>query len=100
MITLRGVECLRRADLILYDYLVNPEVLAHAQPTAECVCLGRHGHGRIMAADEICRRLVSAATAGRTVVRLKAGDPAVFARGAEETAAVAVSYTHLRAHET
>src|SRR2546426_3539662 len=48
LITLRGVECLRRADLVLYDYLVNPRVLAHLRAEAEAICLGRHGEGRIM----------------------------------------------------
>ena len=47
LITVRGVECLRRADLVLYDYLVNPRILAHLRAGAEAVCLGRHGHGRI-----------------------------------------------------
>ena len=61
LITLRGIECLERADLVLYDYLVNPEILEHAPPTAECVCLGRHGQGRIMSQEEICRSLVRAA---------------------------------------
>ncbi len=89
LITLRGIECLERADLVLYDYLVNPEILEHAPPTAECVCLGRHGQGRIMSQEEICRSLVRAAQEGRTVVRLKGGDPAVFAHGAEEAVALA-----------
>ena len=43
LMTLRGVECLRRADLVLYDYLVNPSVLRHTNPSAELLCLGHHG---------------------------------------------------------
>lgn len=84
LITLRGVQCLNRADVILYDYLVNPRLLQHAKPTAERICLGRHGQGRILSQDEINRELVELARQGKTVARLKSGDPAVFARGAEE----------------
>lgn len=88
LITLRGVECLQRADLVLYDYLVNPRILAHVQPSAECICLGSGGRQRRWSQSEVAAAMVSAAQAGRTVVRLKGGDPAVFARGAEETEAL------------
>jgi uroporphyrinogen III methyltransferase / synthase len=87
LITLRGVECLARADVVLYDYLVNPEILRHA-PRAECVSLGRHRHDRLWSQQEINQRMIAEASQGRTVVRLKGGDPAVFARAAEETAAL------------
>lgn len=88
LLTLRGAECLRRAEVVLYDYLVNPQVLEHAPPGATTVCLGRHGRDRIIPQDEINQRMVSEARAGRTVVRLKGGDPAIFGRIAEETAAL------------
>ncbi len=88
LITLRGVHCLARADVVLYDYLVNPQLLDHAPTTAERICLGRHGQGRIMSQQEINDRMVRAALAGQIVVRLKAGDPAVFARAAEEVQAL------------
>jgi uroporphyrinogen III methyltransferase/synthase len=88
LITWRGAECLRRADAVLYDYLVNPRVLEHARPGAERVCLGRHGRDRIMAQAEINARLIALAQAGRTVVRLKGGDPVVFGRLAEEVEAL------------
>jgi len=88
LITLRGCQCLARADVVLYDYLVNPRILEHARPQAELVCLGRHGRGRIMPQEEIDSLLVGHARAGRTVVRLKGGDPVVFAHAAEETAAL------------
>ncbi len=84
LITLRGVEVLRRADVVLYDYLVNPRILQHATERAECICLGRHGGTRIWSQEEINDKIVELARQGRTVVRLKGGDPAVFARGAEE----------------
>ena len=88
LIALRGVECLRRADLVLYDYLVNPRILRHVPPQAERVCLGRHGRDRILPQSEINARMVAEARAGRTVVRLKGGDPAIFGRAAEEVEAL------------
>ena len=84
LLTLRGAECLRRADVVLYDYLVNPVLVAHCRTGAEQICLGKHGSGRIWSQEEINDQLVAHARAGRTVVRLKSGDPAIFARGAEE----------------
>jgi uroporphyrinogen III methyltransferase/synthase len=86
LITLRGAECLRAADVVLYDYLANPKLLAHARPGAELICLGRHGHGRIMSQDEINDAMLRHARAGRTVVRLKGGDATIFAHLAEELA--------------
>ncbi len=86
LITWRGVECLRRADVVLYDYLVNPRILVHTRAGAELECLGRHGRDRIVPQAEVNRRMVELALAGRTVVRLKGGDPAVFGRLAEEAA--------------
>jgi uroporphyrinogen III methyltransferase/synthase len=88
LITLRGCQCLARADVILYDYLVNPQILAHARPGAELICLGRHGRERIMPPQEVNARVVRLAREGRSVVRLKGGDPAVFAHAAEEVAAL------------
>lgn len=94
LITLRGVACLQLADVVLYDYLVNPVIAEHAPPTAELVCLGRHGRSkserhtegeRRWTQQEINERLVALAAEGKTVVRLKGGDPAVFARGGEES---------------
>ena len=89
--TLRGVECLRRADLVLYDYLVNPLTLAHAPKAAALECLGRHGQGRIMLQDEVNERMVAAAQDGQTVARLKGGDPLIFAHAAEECAALSAA---------
>jgi uroporphyrinogen III methyltransferase/synthase len=86
--TLRGVEVLGEADVVLYDYLVNPGTLEHAAPGAELVPLGRPHCGRTMTPEEITDRMVAEARAGRTVVRLKGGDPSVFGRGADETGAL------------
>ena len=88
LLTLRGAECLRTADVVLYDYLAGPELLGHTRPDAELVSLGHHGHGRLMTQAEINERMVRAARAGQIVVRLKGGDPSIFARLAEELAAL------------
>jgi len=88
LVTLRAVECLQRADIVLYDYLVNPAVLEHAAPSAELLALGRPGTGRALSPDAITAQMVAHAKAGRTVVRLKGGDPSVFGRGADETTAL------------
>jgi uroporphyrinogen III methyltransferase/synthase len=84
LITLRGVECLQRADVVLYDYLVNSIILKHAPRHAQTICTGKHGASRIWAQEEINDRLVQLARDGKTVVRLKGGDPAVFGRVGEE----------------
>ena len=86
LITVRGAECLALADLVLYDYLVNPQTLQHAPASAERVCLGQPHHGREMLRQEINSRMLAAARAGKNVVRLKSGDPSLFGRGAEEVA--------------
>jgi uroporphyrinogen III methyltransferase/synthase len=88
LITLKGVDCLQRADLVLYDYLVNAEVLRHVPPHAELVCLGHHPQRKGLDPAEIHSRLIEAARQGKTVVRLKGGDPDVFGRSAEETEAL------------
>src|SRR3990172_5644339 len=69
LVTLRGAECLRSADVVLYDYLASPQALACAPPGAELVCLGRHGHGRLMSQAEINEAMIGQARAGRVVVR-------------------------------
>ncbi len=88
MITWRGVQCLSLADAVLFDYLTNPTLLVHAPATAELICLGRHGRERIWTQEEINKRLIELARQGKCVVRLKAGDPAVFARLSEELTAL------------
>ncbi|HJQ82322.1 MAG TPA: SAM-dependent methyltransferase, partial [Lacipirellulaceae bacterium] len=84
LLTLRGAECLRAADVVLYDYLASAELLEIAQPGAQLICLGRHGRGRLMSQDEVNQAMIDHAREGRTVVRLKGGDATIFARLAEE----------------
>jgi uroporphyrinogen III methyltransferase / synthase len=84
LVTLRAVQCLQRADCVLYDYLVNPQILRHARSDAERIRLGRRSSDRLASQPEINRELVERATRGQVVVRLKGGDPLVFGRLAEE----------------
>jgi len=85
LLTLRGRECLEQADVVLYDYLANPELLAHAPPEAERIFAGKHGQGpHVLEQADINRLLIDRASEGLCVVRLKGGDPMVFGRGAEE----------------
>lgn len=91
LISLRGAECLRRADLVLYDCIVNPEILEHTPPTAESACLGRSPNTRTIPQQEVIRRMIEAARRGQIVVRLKAGDPMVFSRTPPETDALRAS---------
>jgi uroporphyrinogen III methyltransferase/synthase len=86
LLTLRAVECLRMADLIIYDKLVPPRLLEHANPAAECRCMGDLPGDRQLRWSQTMADVIAAAKAGKTVVRLKGGDPLVFGRGLEEAA--------------
>lgn len=87
LLTVRAAELLALADVVLYDGLSNPELLQHA-PQAEHICVGKHGKTRIWKQSEIIQEILGHAKAGKIVVRLKGGDPAIFARTAEEVEAV------------
>ena len=84
LITVKGAEYLGRADLILYDHLVNPAVLKHAPPSAEAFCSCCREGDPPAAQQSINDRMIEAARRGMTVVRLKGGDPDVFSNAAEE----------------
>ncbi|HEY8368535.1 MAG TPA: uroporphyrinogen-III C-methyltransferase [Thermodesulfobacteriota bacterium] len=88
LLTLRGAECLARADVVVYDYLANPALLDRARSDAERLYVGKQGGRPSMSQDEINRILVERARAGRIVCRLKGGDPFVFGRGGEEALAL------------
>lgn len=90
LITLRGAECLAAADVVLFDGLANPKLLRLAAG-AEQICVSKHGSGPLWSQSAINSRLVELAQAGKRVVRLKGGDPAVFARSAEELEALAAA---------
>lgn len=91
LITLRGRECLQRAEVVLYDYLANPALLAWAPAAAERLYVGRRGRQAYDDQDHINHLLIQKAREGKTVVRLKGGDPFVFGRGGEEAEAVAAA---------
>ncbi len=90
LITAKGLEILRSAEVVVYDRLVAPPLVAEAPPAAERVFVGKrpHGGGADLAQHEINALLVERARRGLTVVRLKGGDPFVFGRGAEECEAL------------
>src|SRR5947209_1080444 len=82
LLTVKAVRRLNEADLVLYDALVPPEVLALASH-APCFCVGKRAGGRGVRQEHINRLLVSMARRGKHVVRLKCGDPFVLGRGGE-----------------
>jgi uroporphyrinogen III methyltransferase/synthase len=88
LVTLRAKECVERADVIVYDHLANPEMLAWARDEAEIIYAGKRAGEHALSQDEINSLLVEKARAGKQVVRLKGGDPFVFGRGAEEAKAI------------
>jgi uroporphyrin-III C-methyltransferase len=87
LITSRGLELLRSADVVVHDRLVGPELLREARADAELIDVGKGPGHAPYRQEEINALLVSRARQGRTVVRLKGGDPFVFGRGSEEAAA-------------
>jgi uroporphyrinogen III methyltransferase/synthase len=89
LITVKGREILRRADVVFFDRLVNPGILIWAKPGAELVDVGKVPGGKRTEQDVIGKQLIQAAQKGRQVVRLKGGDPFVFGRGGEEAEALA-----------
>jgi uroporphyrinogen III methyltransferase/synthase len=89
LITLRGAELLKTAECIIYDKLANPALLSYAGPNAEIMHVPKRISGRSFTQDEINRMLVEKASEGKTVVRLKGGDPCIFGRGTEEARVLA-----------
>ena len=87
LLTLRAARLIINARLIVHDGLVDPAVLALAQPAAKLVSVAKQRSRHTMAQDQINALLVREALAGRDVVRLKGGDPFIFGRGGEEAEA-------------
>lgn len=91
LLTLRGAELLRRADVVVYDALANPELLRLAPAGAELIFGGKHAKEHTLTQDQINELLISKARAGKQVVRLKGGDPTVFGRAGEEAEVLAAA---------
>lgn len=84
LITLKGRECLKKADIIVYDYLVNESLLSLAHTDAEIIYVGKKSGRHTMRQKDINNLLVESSRKGLTVARLKGGDPFIFGRGGEE----------------
>ena len=88
LVTLRAKECIEKADVIIYDHLASPDILGWARDNAEIIYAGKQS-GESGTQQEINALLIEKAREGKTVVRLKGGDPFVFGRGAEEALKIA-----------
>jgi len=88
LLTVKALKLLRKADVVVYDYLVNPDLLIHLKEDAERIFVGKVGHGTQTPQSKINALLISKANDGKLVVRLKGGDPFLFGRGGEEALAL------------
>ncbi len=88
LLTLKGRDCIARADVILYDYLAHHGLLTHARPETELVYAGKVGGLHNQGQEQINEMLVEKARQGKVVARLKGGDPFIFGRGGEECEAL------------
>jgi len=84
LITVKGMQAIQQADVILYDGLANPALLVHAPDGCERINVEKKPGFQRVQQDEINQLMVDRATSGCCVVRLKGGDPIVFGRGGEE----------------
>src|SRR5215510_2591364 len=91
LLTLRGAELLGRADVVVYDALVNQEFLRLAPKSAEIIYGGKRAKDHAIPQEDLNQLLVAKARDGKTVVRLKGGDPYIFGRGGEEAEELAAA---------
>ncbi|WP_332649008.1 uroporphyrinogen-III C-methyltransferase [Lysinibacillus sp. 54212] len=89
LITVKGLRCIKEADVIFYDRLINKELLEYAKPNAKLIYCGKLPNRHAMIQEHINFSLVQYASQGKVVTRLKGGDPFVFGRGAEEAEVLA-----------
>jgi uroporphyrin-III C-methyltransferase len=89
LITVRGLIVLREADVVCYDALISPQLLEQAPPGAERIYVGKRCRHPSMKQEDINKLIVAKSREGKTVVRLKGGDPFIFGRGGEEALACA-----------
>jgi uroporphyrinogen III methyltransferase/synthase len=94
LLTLRGAELLRRADVVIFDLLVNPGLLRLAPADAELISRGKQKSADALSQAELVELMVAKARQGKCVVRLKGGDPYIFGRGGEEAEALAAAKIH------
>lgn len=88
LITIRGMECIKRSDVVIYDYLAAPALLKYAKKDAQIIYVGKKGGDHTMSQEKINKLLVDKGQEGLVVARLKGGDPFVFGRGGEEAEAL------------
>jgi uroporphyrinogen III methyltransferase/synthase len=91
LITLKGIECLKEADVIVYDYLVSKDILKYARVDARFIYAGKQGGAHTLSQWQINDLLVKEAKDGNIVARLKGGDPFIFGRGGEEAEKLAAN---------
>jgi len=84
LITVKGLDCIRKADVVVYDRLASPRLLHHMKPGADKIYVGKLPDRHTMRQEDINRLLVDLALEGKTVTRLKGGDPSIFGRVGEE----------------
>ncbi len=84
LITVKGIECLEQADVVIYDYLASERLLAYTRSNARKIYVGKKGGDHTLPQHEINALILREAKAGNLVVRLKGGDPYIFGRGGEE----------------
>lgn len=89
LMTVKGMKCLQRAEVVVYDFHLNAQVLNYISQAAEFIYAGKRGGHHTMTQDEINEALVEKAKEGKVVCRLKGGDPFIFGRGGEEAEALA-----------
>jgi len=92
LLTVKGLDCLKQADVVIYDRLLDDSLLGAACPDAEKIYVGKAAKCHIREQGEINQLLVKKATEGKVVVRLKGGDPFVLGRGGEEAEALAMNH--------
>ena len=88
LLTIKGLKCLKKADVVVYDFHLNAQILNYINHDAEFIYAGKRGGHHTMTQDEINNLLVQKAKEGKVICRLKGGDPFVFGRGGEEAEAL------------
>jgi uroporphyrinogen III methyltransferase/synthase len=89
LLTVKGLKCLQKAEVVIYDFHLNAQILNYISRDAEFIYAGKRGGHHTMTQDEINAAIVAKAKEGKRVCRLKGGDPFVFGRGGEEAQVLA-----------